>query len=190
MMEKRVQKPDRTLHKAYNVIKHKLPKKYDLLVKICARLLDVKDLHSWRRFLYEIRRTHTKKVGESIKNFLEIFLEELIKMGNGVQQKRLIGGFWDILMFTLLRNVRVCPNTWTVQILSTFSITRHFRCNIPGLVLFPFLHFTENDEQQYSAIEIIFQQAGILNNIFVYNSPFKKRQKWMYIVFWEWITLF
>ena len=80
MMEKRVQKPDKTLHKAYNLIKHKLPKKYDHLAKIHARLHDVKDLCSWRRFLYEIHRTHTKKAGESIENFLEICLEELIKI--------------------------------------------------------------------------------------------------------------
>ena len=72
MMEKRVQKLDKTLHKAYNLIKHKLPKKYDCLAKIRARLHDVKDLCSWRRFLYEIRRTHTKKAGKSIENFLEI----------------------------------------------------------------------------------------------------------------------
>ena len=92
MMEKRVQKQDKTLHKAYNLIKHKLPKKYDRLAKICARLHDVKDLCSWRRFWYEIHRTHMKKAGESIENFLEICLEELIKMC-GVQRKRLIGGF-------------------------------------------------------------------------------------------------
>ena len=88
-----MQKPDKTLHKAYNLIKHKLPKKYDRLVKIRARLHDVKDLCSRRRFLYEIRRTHMKKAGESIENFLEICLEELIKMPHGLRRKRLIGGF-------------------------------------------------------------------------------------------------
>ena len=176
MMEKRVQKPDKTLQKAYNLIKHKLPKKYDRLAKIHARLGDVKDLCSWRRFLYEIRRTRMKKAGESIENFLEICLEELIKMRNDVQWKRLIGGFQDILMFTPLRNVRVRPHTWTVQISSTFSMTRCFRHTVPGLVLFPFLHFPEDDEQQYSALEILFQQVGILNNIIVYKNPFKKRK--------------
>ena len=79
-------------------------------------------------------------------------------------------------MFTSLRNVRVCPHTWTVQISSIFSMTRHFRCTVPGLVLFPFIHFPEDDEQQYSALEILFQQVGILNNIFVYKNPFKKRK--------------
>ena len=175
MMEKRVQRLDKTLHKAYNLIKRKLPKKYDRLAKIRARLHDVKDLCSWRRFLYEIHRTHTKKAGKSIENFLEICLEELIKM-RGVQQKRLTGGFQDILMFTLLRNVRVCPHTWTVQISSTFSMTHSFRQTIPGLVLFPFIHFPEDDEQQYSVLEILFQQVGILNNIFVCKNPFKKRK--------------
>ena len=155
MMEKRVQKPDKTLHKAYNLIKHKLPKKYDCLVKIRARLHDVKDLCSWRRFLYEIHRTHMKKAGKSIENFLEICLEELIKMRHGLRRKRLIG-FWDILMFTSLRNVRVHPHTWTVQISLTFSMTRHFRWTVPGLVLFPFFHFPEDDEQLYSALEILF----------------------------------
>ena len=111
MMEKRVQKLDKTLHKAYNLIKHKLPKKYDRLAKIHTQPHDVKDLCSWRRFLYEIHRTHMKKAGESIENFLEICLEELIKMCHGLQWKRLIGGFRDILMFTSLRNVRVHPDT-------------------------------------------------------------------------------
>ena len=110
MMEKRVQKLDKTLHKAYNLIKHKLPKKYDCLVTIHARLCDVKDLCSWRRFLYEICRTHMKKAGESIENFLKICLEELIKMRHGLRWKRLIGGFQDILM-TSLRNVMVHPHT-------------------------------------------------------------------------------
>ena len=93
MIEKRVQKPDKTLHKAYNLIKHKLPKKYDRLAKIRARLRDVKDLCSWRRFLYEIHRTHTRKAGKSIENFLEICLDELIKMRHGLRRKRLIGRF-------------------------------------------------------------------------------------------------
>ena len=93
MMEKRVQKPDKTLHKAYNLIKDKLPNKYHHLSKIHAKLSDVKDLCSWRRFLYEIHKTHMKKVGKSIENFLEICLEDLIQMHNGVQRKRLIGGF-------------------------------------------------------------------------------------------------
>ena len=79
-------------------------------------------------------------------------------------------------MFTSLRNVRVHPHTWTVQISSTFSMTHHFRRTIPGLVLLPFIHFPEDDEQQYSALEILFQQVGILNNIFVYKNPFKKRK--------------
>ena len=108
-----------------------------------------------------------------------------------VQQKRLIGGFRDILMFTSLRNVWVHPHTWTVQISLTFSMTCHFRRTVPGLVLFPFLHFPEDDEQQYSVLEILFQQVGILNNIFVYKNPFKKRKWRMYIFFavcCGWIT--
>ena len=101
-----------------------------------------------------------KKAGESIENFLEICLEELIKMCHGVQQKRLIGGFRDILMFTSLRNVKVCLHTWTVQISLTFSITLCFRCTVPGLVLFPFLHFPEDNEQPYSVLEILFPTSG------------------------------
>ena len=55
-------------------------------------------------------------------------------------------------------------------------MTYHFRQTIPGLVLFSFIHFPEDDEEQYSALEILFQQLGILNNIFVYKNPFKKRK--------------
>ena len=78
-------------------------------------------------------------------------------------------------MFTSLRNVRVHPHTWTVQISSTFSMTRHFRQTVPELVLFPFIHFPEDDEQQYSVLEILFQQVGILNNI-LYIKIFSKRE--------------
>ena len=72
-------------------------------------------------------------------------------------------------------------------------MTHCFRWNISGLVLFPFIHFPEDDEQQYSALEILFQQVGILTNIFVYKNSFKKRKWWMYIFFavcCGWITHF
>ena len=99
------QKPE--LFLAYNAVKSQLPKRYGRLAKICARLQEVKDLCSWRKFIIEMRKNDTKDVGEDIEKFLEKCLDEWVKMRTGGLFRSLIGGMKDILMFTSLSNVIV-----------------------------------------------------------------------------------
>ena len=75
------QKPE--LFLAYNAVKSELPKRYGRLAKIRARLREVKDLYSWRKFIIEMRKTDTKKAGEDIEKFLEKCLDEWVKMRTG-----------------------------------------------------------------------------------------------------------